>query len=316
MNSENAIGDDQGGKNHEKYNKPPRFWDLWSGVSVGFALLGLWQISTNGVFNFFNDSPGFQLYPCLVISCAAIWYLAFHVASRLKNVPWIFMVASVLCCVPFVMTTKQVDRKLEMIAKLNAKPHFTILLSNSTFEDDFVELTNTFLFRSSDMVLGSDGPKGEILLRPDKITGDIIVPVKSLDALPKLYFALRNDSPTPYSSSDGLEFAFHHGSFVDFSPESEWIPTIPSSYNPARTIFIPINRNILSSNGMVLPGLELKPCFSVSNNAGNLCSIQLSPKDRKDVFLHFWLRFPVTTNFSKIHIIQSSNNVIQYPLRD
>jgi hypothetical protein len=112
MNPKKAISDRQGDKRDIQVDQPVRFWDLRSSVSVGFIILGLLQISTNGVYNHFSDVPGFQLYPFFVFLSAGIWYLAFHIAIHLKNVPWIFMGASIVCCLGFVMVTQQVDRKI------------------------------------------------------------------------------------------------------------------------------------------------------------------------------------------------------------
>src|SRR5690348_5432656 len=113
MNSENPISGDQSNKKPEQNNESPHFRDLLSVVSIGLVILGLVQISTNGVYTFYSDIPGFQLYPFFVFACAGIWYLAFQTALRLKNVPWIFMVASVACSVFFVIATKQVDTRIE-----------------------------------------------------------------------------------------------------------------------------------------------------------------------------------------------------------
>jgi hypothetical protein len=112
MNPKNDISDRQGDRRDIQDDQPVRFWNLRSSVSIGLIILGLLQISTNGVYNFFSDVPGFQLYPFFIFLSAGIWYLAFHIALRLKNVPWIFMIASAVCCLFFVITTQQVDRKI------------------------------------------------------------------------------------------------------------------------------------------------------------------------------------------------------------
>jgi hypothetical protein len=76
-------------------------------IFIGWYL----SVSTNGVFNFFNDSLGFQLYPF----CFALWsgviLVTFQLVLRHKNIPWMFMVAAIMCVAVFVVTSDAVERK-------------------------------------------------------------------------------------------------------------------------------------------------------------------------------------------------------------
>lgn len=117
MNSKNAINHDEGDKKHEQENISRAIRIIVTCVSVGAVLVWLLGVSTSGLFNFFADAPGFQLYPFFVCACAGIWYLAFQIALRLKNVAWIFMVASAICCFAFVVTARLVDGKIARLAE-------------------------------------------------------------------------------------------------------------------------------------------------------------------------------------------------------
>jgi hypothetical protein len=102
------------GNNIGSQQHPPKK-PISSGIIgfVGFSVFVGWalSVSTNGVFNFFSDSPAFQLYPfCFALWCGVILSSYRLVVLHNKH-PSMFMVAAAFCVVVFVVTVKAVARK-------------------------------------------------------------------------------------------------------------------------------------------------------------------------------------------------------------
>src|SRR6266404_4239024 len=87
-----------------------------------FASFVVWCLnaSTNGVFNFFSDSPGFQLYPSCFAFSIGLMFSATKFVVRRKNIPWLFMLATVFCVVLFVISSEAVRRKEARIAAVTS----------------------------------------------------------------------------------------------------------------------------------------------------------------------------------------------------
>lgn len=104
--------------------------------------------ATNGLFTFFSDSPGFQLYPFWFGLSALFWCVALELILRHNKHPFWFMVASVLTVSTFVATTQLVDEKTAKITAAKATPpipHFEFMLTIRGFPEATFALTNVCL---------------------------------------------------------------------------------------------------------------------------------------------------------------------------
>jgi len=119
---------------------------LTAGAFIGWYL----STSTNGVFNFFNDSPGFQLYPFCFALWAGVIFVTTQLIIRHKNIPWLFMIAGIICVTFFVLTVQDIERKEARVTEkaFMQKPHLKLALRTPGLKQPFLELTNAFLLFS------------------------------------------------------------------------------------------------------------------------------------------------------------------------
>jgi hypothetical protein len=87
-------------------------------ITTGALIAWCLGVSTNGVFNFFSDSPSFQIYPFCFTFCGGVAWITVQIVIRQKNIPWLFMVASAICVAFFVATTKAIERKEGKVAEM------------------------------------------------------------------------------------------------------------------------------------------------------------------------------------------------------
>jgi hypothetical protein len=158
-----------------------------TGLLVTGAAFGGWclGVSTNGVFNFFSDSPAFQLYPF----CIALWILipVFTTKFVVQNAwpPWSFMAASAICVTIFVGTSILVDRK-----EARSKPHLQMIVvtSPSLMLNDAIRL-------NTKEVLFPNGIGGT-----SNICACLLVPVRPPFTNATVTFGLLDDSDVPIDS--------------------------------------------------------------------------------------------------------------------
>jgi len=158
-----------------------------TGILVAVAAFAGWclGVSTNGVFNFFSDSPAFQLYPF----CFALWIFiaAFTVklVLRYEDVPWLFMIATALCVTIFVGTSILVDRK-----EARSKPHLQVVVVNTRNP-----MLNDSIRLNTKEVLFPYGISGI-----SNICACLLIPVGPPFTNATVRFGLLNDSDVPIDS--------------------------------------------------------------------------------------------------------------------
>ena len=97
----------------------PKKANLFTASAIVGAIGWFLGISMNGLFNFFSDKPGIQLYPFCIAVCGYLSLMIVRIAIR-RDYPWLLMLASSICATIFVVTSKLVDRKQTALETLNS----------------------------------------------------------------------------------------------------------------------------------------------------------------------------------------------------
>jgi hypothetical protein len=216
------------------------------GILATAAVFAGWflGISTNGVFNFFNDSPGFQLYPF----CFALWVgiavVTVQFVLRHGNIPWLFMVSSIICVVFFVFTDRAVEKKRAVM--INSTPVFTFSVLASRSPDDIIELTNTFLRHPANrysefwgcLAVPIEANQTNILLRFWIGTRAFAQDCQVFINLPKEWDVLVDNQWTPWVTRGDVETVSDSRGTISYERRS-WMFRVPFSLLPGNSIDIP-----------------------------------------------------------------------------
>jgi len=176
-------------------------------------------------------------------------------------------------------------------------PHFKVSLITINPDSEF-ELTNE-IFESIGLIKD-----------PMTIRGCIVIPAKSIEALPSLRFIINNDSDI---KSEPVEVVFDFNDAFNFEADSRWMRSRRNLDSPKISTVAYKTDEIYPRLGQTLPDLHLIPSAGISNRIMGIASLQIVPVNRYDQFFAFWLFVPITTNSTHTTIFLATNGDVRVP---
>jgi hypothetical protein len=277
----------------EKQTERPPVRKVELSVIAAIVIGWLFSVSPNGVFNFFSESPGFQLYPF----CVAVWAGAFYLTIRFvlwhKNASWLFMVCSVLCATVFVFTSRIVEEKKAKAIATKEAPLTLTLKEVSGWPNLNLRLTNRFLFLREHQIFHTTGNPGHLNIY-----------MKPSEKQISLIFSLKNDSELTVEFADIV---------VSVAKDLEWSPgpwwstqecSAPDGLH-LKCVGVRVARPLLAGDEAILAELPIT-IRSISESVSQLrhFHIQMRAKNMSPVFLGFWINFMAKRHPQEPEILQ------------
>jgi hypothetical protein len=270
--------------------KPLAFFT--DGALIGWIL----GVSTNGVFNFFSDSPAFQLYPFFWALCIGLTWLVARLVIIHNRPSWLFMVLAITCVTCLVAATKAVDLKK---AQSHPKPFLILGVAAVPAELDAdamaieskrtqVALTNKFLRFTN-----------TIMRLPDA-SGHLLVPVPSSESKIKLRFSVMNDSPIPAENVTVKVEIADNLSAMPADEESMWERVQPT--DGYRSLGFKLPTTLLGGEGRWLPSIIIRPGTNIMKISGPIFLAYRSTTTEA-VSLAFYTLFATNTPFTTCQVV-------------